>query len=51
MASQQGQEHDRGFREVVLGRCFVQTCVDRVSDFSPLAERGVVFALVVCRLC
>ncbi|KAK2040495.1 hypothetical protein LZ31DRAFT_557760 [Colletotrichum somersetense] len=32
MAGQQGQFHDRGFREAVLGRCEVQTCVDRFGD-------------------
>ncbi|KAL0939303.1 uncharacterized protein CTRU02_205913 [Colletotrichum truncatum] len=32
MASQQGQDHDRGFREAVLGKCFVQTCTDRFGD-------------------
>ncbi|KAF6826172.1 hypothetical protein CPLU01_09820 [Colletotrichum plurivorum] len=35
MASQQGQEYDRGFREVVLGRCFVQTASERFGDGAP----------------
>ncbi|KAF9879055.1 hypothetical protein CkaCkLH20_03288 [Colletotrichum karsti] len=32
MASHQGQNHDRGFREAVLGRCFVQTGTERFGD-------------------
>ncbi|OHE97859.1 hypothetical protein CORC01_06894 [Colletotrichum orchidophilum] len=32
MAGQQGQCHDRGFREAVLGKCQVQTCIDRFGD-------------------
>ncbi|KAK1987955.1 hypothetical protein LZ30DRAFT_777241 [Colletotrichum cereale] len=39
MAGQQGQVHDRGFREAVLGRCEVQTCVDRFGDGATEAIR------------
>ncbi|OLN82041.1 hypothetical protein CCHL11_08675 [Colletotrichum chlorophyti] len=39
MATQQGQPYDRGFREAVLGECFVQTSVDRFGEGAPQVIR------------